>query len=146
MTPGRDYIGIGVGALIFNDEGLVFLAKRGEGARNEKFTWEFPGGEVQFGETLQAAIKREIREEYGMEIIITKLLGVFDHILERENQHWISITYLAGHTSGLPTILEPDKCEAIGWFPIHQLPAPLSCISTENLSVYLATTDLQELL
>ena len=52
MKPGRDYVGIGVGAMVFDSEGRVFLAQRGPRAGNERGTWEFPGGKVSFGETL----------------------------------------------------------------------------------------------
>lgn len=138
MIEGHDYIGVGVGAVIFNDKGLLFLAKRGQAARNERGTWEFPGGGVQFGEPLIEAIKREIQEEYGIQIEIRELLGVFDHILLEEKQHWISITYIASYLSGTPRINEPNKCESIGWFTIEDLPQPLSKITQLNLHRYLS--------
>jgi ADP-ribose pyrophosphatase YjhB (NUDIX family) len=56
MKKGVDFIGVGVGAIILNDEGKVFLAKRGHKAKNERGTWEFPGGGVEFGEKLVDAI------------------------------------------------------------------------------------------
>ncbi|GBE92261.1 NUDIX domain-containing protein [Nostoc cycadae] len=138
MIEGHDYIGVGVGAVIFNDKGLLFLAKRGQAARNERGTWEFPGGGVQFGEPLIEAIKREIQEEYGMQIEVKDILGVFDHILLEEKQHWISITYIALHFTGEPRINEPNKCESIGWFTLEDLPQPLSKITQLNLHTYLS--------
>src|SRR2546430_289543 len=80
MLPGRDYIGVGVGAMVFNQEGKVFLAQRGPRATNEIGKWEFPGGKIRFGEKIYDAIKREFFEEYGMEIEIIELLCVTDHI------------------------------------------------------------------
>ena len=94
---GVDVIGVGVGALVFNDQNEVFLAQRGPQAKNERGTWEFPGGSVEFGEKLVDAIQREFREEYGMVIAVTDLLSVDDHILPDECQHWVSPTYLARH-------------------------------------------------
>ncbi len=139
MREGIDYIGVGVGAVITNDSGLLFLAKRGSAARNEQGKWEFPGGGVNFDETLIEAIKREIFEEYGMEIEIYDLLGVFDHILPTEKEHWVSVTYLASHLKGEAKIYEPEKCEAIGWFSTEDLPTPLSKITELNLNAYLAS-------
>ena len=98
-VPGRDYVGVGVGALVFDAQGLMFLAQRGRAATNERGYWEFPGGKVAFGETLEAAIRREFQEEYGMEIELVALLGVSDHILVAERQHWVSPTYLARHSA-----------------------------------------------
>jgi mutator protein MutT len=138
MIEGVDYIGVGVGAVIVNEEGLLFLAKRGNNARNEQGMWEFPGGGVKFGETLIESIRREILEEYGMQIEIKGLLGVFDHILPENKEHWISITYIASHLAGEATIYEPEKCEAIEWFSIEALPKPLSRITELNLRAYLA--------
>ena len=133
---GFDVIGVGVGAMIFNEQGEVFLSQRGPHAKNERGTWEFPGGGVEYGETLVDAITREIHEEYGMVIAITALLGVDDHILPDEGQHWVSPTYLARHVSGQPRILESEKCSAIGWFRMDALPAPLSVISQANVQTY----------
>ena len=59
MKKGIDYIGVSVGALIFNDKGELFLGKRSQQATNEKGSWEAPGGGVDFGETREQAIRRE---------------------------------------------------------------------------------------
>ncbi|MGV4988715.1 NUDIX domain-containing protein [Streptomyces sp. NRAIS4] len=135
-VAGRDFIGVGVGALVFDDAGRVFMAQRGRRARNEAGSWEFPGGSVTFGERLHDAVCREFFEEYGIRIEVTGFLGMFDHILPRESQHWVSGTYLGHHLSGSPTIREPDKCDAIGWFDLDGLPEPLSEITRLNLEAY----------
>lgn len=70
MKIGTDCIGVGVGALIFNDEGMILLALRGSDAKNERGKWEIPGGAVEFGETLEDALKREVKEEINVEINI----------------------------------------------------------------------------
>ena len=62
MKKGIDYIGVGVGAVIEDKEGRVFLAKRGSEARNERGKWEFPGGALEFGERLEEALVREVME------------------------------------------------------------------------------------
>lgn len=136
MKAGRDYIGTGVGAMVFNQEGQVFLAKRGPRASNERGTWEFPGGKVSFGEKLAEAITREFLEEYGMVIEIIELLGVSDHILAVEKEHWVSPTFIARHISGTPTILELDKCVEIGWFSLNALPEPLSQVTQDVVATY----------
>jgi mutator protein MutT len=107
---------------------------RGSEARNEKHRWEFPGGSVEFGETLEHALHREIDEEYGFQIDVVRLLDVVDHILPEEQQHWVSPTYLCRYRSGTPVIREPRKCEAIGWFPIDKIPVgELSNASQKSL-------------
>lgn len=137
-VAGRDYIGVGVGAMVFNEDGRVFLSRRGPEARNERGCWEFPGGGVQFGEKLSDAIVREFYEEYAMHIEVIKLLGVPDHIIDDEQQHWVSPTFIARHIAGTPRIVEVDKCTGIGWFSLMRLPEPLSLVTQYDVEVYIA--------
>jgi mutator protein MutT len=122
MKKGIDYIGVGTGAIIFKKDGSLFLAKRGKDARNEKHKWEFPGGGVEFGEALEDALVREVREEFGFVIEVVQLLDVVDHILPDEKQHWVSPIFLCRYKTGRPRILEPHKCEEIGWFDLNDIP------------------------
>lgn len=134
MHRGIDYIGVGVGAAIFNNDGRLFLTLRGKKAKNERGKWEIPGGSVEFGETLEDAIKREIKEEYGVEIKIIELLDVCDHLIPDEHQHWVSPTYICKITKGHPRIIEPEKCDAIGWFTREEtVKLPLSIVTKYDL-------------
>jgi mutator protein MutT len=136
MKRGVDYIGVGVGAIIVDGQGRLFLARRGPKAKNERGLWEFPGGSVEFGEKLAEALQREMREEYGIEIAVGDLLDVVDHILPEEGQHWVSPTFICTVAGGEPAIREPDKCAEIGWFKLDEIPADLTQITRENLAHY----------
>jgi 8-oxo-dGTP diphosphatase len=136
MKRGIDYIGVGVGAIIVDPDGRLFLSRRGPEAKNERGLWEFPGGSVEFGETLAQALIREMIEEYGIQIQVGDLLDVVDHILANEKQHWVSPTYLCTIISGEPVIKEPKKCSQIGWFFPNEIPDDLSMISQQNLAHY----------
>ena len=134
---GVDYIGVGVGAVIVqHDDGRLFLALRGPAAKNERGLWEFPGGSVEFGERLADALRREILEEYGMEIEVGDLLDVVDHLLPDEGQHWVSPTFVCRVIAGEPLIREPGKCAGIGWFAVDDLPAQLTLVTQANLAHY----------
>jgi mutator protein MutT len=132
MKKGIDYIGVGVGAVILNADGRVFLAKRGREARNESGKWEFPGGGVEFGETLEHALMREVLEEYGFEVEVQELLDVVNHLIPAEEQHWVSPTFLCRFTSGAPRIREPDKCDEIGWFELEMIPVDQLTIASKK--------------
>ncbi len=121
MQKGVDYIGVGVGAVIVNQEGKFFLAKRGPKAKNERGKWDFPGGGVEFGEKIEDALIREIKEEYALDIEVKELLEVCNHIIPEEKQHWVSPTFLCAHKAGVPKICEPEKCEEIGWFTLEEV-------------------------
>lgn len=92
MIKGIDYIGVSAGVMIINDKGQIFLAQRGPKAKNERGCWENPGGGVEFGEKLEDAAKREVKEEYGAEIEILKQFPAEDHIIPNEKQHWVATT------------------------------------------------------
>jgi len=142
VKRGVDYIGVGVGAIIVDNQGRLFLARRGSKAKNERGLWEFPGGSVEFGETMAAALQREMREEFGIEITVGKLLDVVDHILKAERQHWVSPTFLCTIASGEPEIKEPEKCAEIGWFRPDAVPQELTQITRENLAHYVKQINL----
>ena len=58
-----------VTAAIIQEQGRFFVARRGPGEKLAGL-WEFPGGKVEPGETLQEGLKREIAEELGVEAIV----------------------------------------------------------------------------
>lgn len=137
MKPGRDYIGVGVGAFIFNDEGKLLLEKRGPLAKNEVGAWIVPGGTVDFGETLKEATIREVKEELGVDIELGEQLLCYDHLLPDENQHWVATAFMARIISGTPEILEPGKCDEIAWFSLDSLPSPIAKVDIEPLAYLL---------
>lgn len=136
MQAGKDYIGVGVGALIVDEAGRVFLTQRGPQSKNEHGTWECPGGSVEYGETLEAGLRREMREEFDVEIAVGRRVDLVDHILPQDGQHWVSPTYECRIVSGEPRIMEPEKCSAMGWFRLDDVPDNLSVITRENLEHY----------
>lgn len=134
IIVGTDCVGVGVGALIFNDEGKVLLALRGKKAKNERGKWEIPGGAIEFGETLEEGIKREVMEEVGVEIEVVELFEVNDHILPHENQHWVAPSYICKIISGEVRNLEPEKCERLEWFSIDEAEKlPLSAVTKQDI-------------
>lgn len=65
---------VSVGGLIENNEGKILMIK------NPDRGWEIPGGQVEVGETLTDALKREIKEESGIDIEIGNLTAVHSNI------------------------------------------------------------------
>ncbi|HYD34652.1 MAG TPA: NUDIX domain-containing protein [Vitreimonas sp.] len=134
MHKGIDYIGVGVGAAIFDDQGRLLLARRGPQAKNERGKWEIPGGAVEWGETLHEAIIRETKEELGITIRVKSLINVWDHILPAEKQHWVSPTFICEIVAGTPEIKEPLKCDELGWFTLDEAQKlPLSQITMDDI-------------
>jgi 8-oxo-dGTP diphosphatase len=80
-------------AAIIRNRNKLLLAK--EVLESGRERWIFPGGGVNFGETLEEAVKREIKEELGMEIEVEKLLGFKEAIFPKVNYHTIIFFFLA---------------------------------------------------
>ena len=137
MKPGKDYIGVGCGALIFNDKKEVLLMKRSKNSKNQALWWSQPGGAVDFNEKAINATKREIKEELGIEIDIWAEVSHIDHILKKENQHWMAIPFLAKIKKGTPKIMEIEKCDEIRWFSLDKLPSKLTQTTKETIKSYL---------
>lgn len=65
---------IQVTAGIIIDTGKVFIAKRKPPGRMPGM-WEFPGGKIEDGETPEQCLKRELYEEFGIEVIVGRHVG-----------------------------------------------------------------------
>jgi len=83
---------LAVDAVIRFKDGFVFV-KRGK--EPYKGWWALPGGIVEYGETVEEAVKREVKEETGLDIKIVKLLGVYSKPDRDPRGHYVSVVYLA---------------------------------------------------
>ncbi len=137
MKKGVDYVGVSVGAMILNVKGGLFLSKRSKNCKNERGCWEVPGGSIEWGEKMTDAIKREMKEEYGIDIEVMEQFPAVDHIITKDKQHWVPTTFLCKiKKDQTPKIMEPEKCDGIGWFSFDKLPSPLSIITKLDLKQY----------
>ncbi len=102
-------------ALIRNEEGKILLARRNEPElKHAHNKWEFIGGGIDFGEDPETAIKREVKEEAGVDVEIVRLLPkVLSHIWNLENgqQQVLLLHFECKITGG---ILAPGLDEEIG--------------------------------
>lgn len=62
-------------ACIVNSDGKILLQKRGDEGNRGK--WGLPGGAWEEGESAETAIKREVKEETGLDVEVSKLIGVY---------------------------------------------------------------------
>lgn len=81
---------VSVASLVYNEEGQVLMIK------SPRRGWEYPGGMVEPGETLQAALKREIWEEAGVEAEITGFIGICKNI----EKNIVNLDFLCRYVSG----------------------------------------------
>lgn len=114
-------IKVGVGVLIVKD-GLILLHQRkGSHGAGE---YAFPGGHLEFGESIEQCAKREAREEAGIEIDNIRFL-YFKNITQYEDKHYANVEVIANLKSGKPKNMEPEYGGEWGWYSIDNLPKPL---------------------
>jgi len=113
---------VGVGVIIIKDN-KVLLGKR-KGSHGEG-SWCFPGGHLEFNESLENCAKRETLEETGIEIKNIRVETITNDIFKEEGTHYITIFMLCEHYSGEVKVMEPEKCEKWDWFEWNNFPEPL---------------------
>ncbi|KAA0004284.1 MAG: NUDIX hydrolase [Thermoplasmata archaeon] len=103
------------GVIIKN--GKILLIKR----RNEPFKgrWALPGGFVEYGETVEKAVLREVKEETGMDAKIKKLVGVYSDPARDPRGHTISIVFLL---EGEGDAIAGDDAIEAKFFDLNELP------------------------
>lgn len=102
-------------AIIEDEAGRFLLAKRPEGKCHGGF-WEFPGGKLEEGESIEAALVRELQEELLIQTEVFQILKMVEHHDEKSSIRLIPCR--ARILSGVPKALEHSE---IGWFSVHQI-------------------------
>jgi mutator protein MutT len=105
---------IGV-AVIWNQEKKILIDKRRQGGQLGGL-WEFPGGKLEPGETIEDCIKREILEELGIEIKVGDRLITIDYCYT--NFDVTLNVYHCQHISGTP---QPIECDEIRWVKLDEI-------------------------
>ena len=111
---------IGV-AVIWNEQGQILIdRRRPEGLLGG--LWEFPGGKIEQGETVEECIKREIQEELGIEIEVGDRLITINHAYSHFS---VTLTvHHCRHLTGVPQPIESDEIRWVTLDEIDQFPFP----------------------
>ena len=129
-TPGIDFPGVGTGLAILRD-GKLLLYRRTRPP--EAGHWNIVGGKVDHMEHSVDACRREAEEETGLKIGDVNLLTLSEQVFDADRHHWVSVIYGTEDIDGEARVTEPEKLPEFGWFPLDDLPAPLSRFAVDTV-------------
>jgi 8-oxo-dGTP pyrophosphatase MutT (NUDIX family) len=104
-------------------DGRVLMLQRKDDAAWEPNSWQQPGGMVEKGESIHRAAERELYEETGVRVRPGDLSFLGIAVYRETDGRDVSV-YFFGATDwkGNPRIAEPRKHQAMGWFPLNDMP------------------------
>lgn len=104
-----------VGAVVVRDDSIL-LIRRGRGPAQG--SWSVPGGRVEWGETLQEAVVREVAEETAQAVVCGEYLGYVERI--SDDAHYVIHDFVATVVTDAPLVAGDDAAEA-AWVPLTEL-------------------------
>lgn len=125
---GEDCIGVNCVFFCHDGKGNIVFHKRNGNCRDEVNTWDCGGGVLEFGESFEDAIRREVMEEYGVEVLDIRYLGTRNVIRTNKSgkeTHWIANGFAVLVDPADVKIGEPEKMNELEWFSLDKLPTPL---------------------
>ena len=111
---------VGVGAVIVR-EGRALIVRRGHEPR--KGEWSLPGGTLELGESLEDAVRREMKEETGLDVEVGPIIEVFDRIHRdadgRIRYHFVIVDYVCTAPAG--EAVAGSDAEAVAWITADEI-------------------------
>ena len=135
MKEGKDCIGVFVTAICHDGKGKFLMGKRNENARDCNGLWDFGGGTLEYGESIEIALIREMKEEFGANLSNIKKVDVRESV--EENKHWLGIYHVALIDKVEEVYIAEDVYSEIGWFTLDTMPKELIGDDAEHVERYL---------
>lgn len=138
FKKGVDYIGVTIVYFCHDDAGRFVMAKRSKNARDEQGRWDIGGGGLEFGESAEDTLRREIKEEYSTDVLNYEFLGYRDVRREKDGMltHWIALDFKVRIAPAKVAIGEPHKFDDIGFFTFDTIPENIHSQLPEFLRLY----------
>lgn len=128
-TVQQPEVRVGVGVMLLAPNGYVLMCRQGSHGEGE---WSFPGGHLEFSETVLDCARRECQEELGVVLKDACTVPLFtEDFFPDHNRHYITV-YVTGWCEEQPRIQEPEKCSQLKMVTLgDSLPVPaFSGVST----------------
>lgn len=103
------------------------MNKRSVNCRDEHGRWDICGGGVEFGDTLEQTVRKEIVEEFGATVLNIEPLGhreIHRTAEDGQKSHWVGFDFKVLIDPSEVVNNEPHKFDEVKWFPISDMPQP----------------------
>ncbi len=111
---------VGVKILLKNKEGSYLLLRRSEKKYPEvKGRWDIPGGRIEPGKPMLDNLRREVKEETGLEIVGEPRFIAAQDILRNAGKHIVRLTYIGEATGEI--LLDSEENDQYKWYPRKEL-------------------------
>ena len=127
MQKGFEYIGVSVIPFCHDGQGRYLVSQRGHACKDEQGAWEpVGGGSVEPHESLEDAVRREIKEECGADARQIEFMGFREvfRTIGGKDSHWIAFDFKVEIDPEHVAITEPDKCTELRWCAVDEIPDP----------------------
>lgn len=114
-------------ALILNSSNQLLVLKRSLQNDYMPLKWDLPGGTVELGETVEEALKRELKEEANISIEVMRPLYVYTNLSQIPERQTVQIVFLCNFLGG-EIHLNPEEHDAYKWIDYNEI-FSLECIA-----------------
>lgn len=108
---------LAVRGIIRDDAGRWLLIRRSSQCEHFMGTWELPGGKADVGETVDASLRREVREETGLSVRPTTVAGVTE--CEMPKNHLVTVYFHTAAEAGTVTL--SGEHDEFTWVPLREI-------------------------
>lgn len=135
LKRGVDYIGVTCVFFCYDGRGRLLMQKRSRHCRDEKGRWDCGSGSVEFGETPEQTVRREVKEEYGVMPKNLKLCGVTTVLRKNgvQRTHWVAFVFSVVVDPEKVKLGDPRKIDKIKWFDQRKLPKLMHSMMRKHL-------------
>jgi len=132
MTEQRAQVGVGL--IVIKGNKVLLGRRKGSHGAGE---YAGAGGHLEYMESFEQTAIRELAEEAGPGLKVTKPEFLcLNNLTEYAPKHYVDIAMVSKWISGEPRVMEPDKLESWDWYDIDNLPSPLFNVIDNYITAY----------